>query len=69
MGKRFRGTPILRAKRMGLIRNACVVAANQKFTDAVPQLKNLSEMDPDPVAGAIKSMVSLDGLSSAHAPR
>lgn len=45
---RFAGTPILRAKRMGLMRNACVVAANQKFTEAVPLLEELSSSDPDP---------------------
>ena len=47
--RRFRGTPILRAKRLGLIRNACVVAANQKFAEAANLLKILSETDPDPV--------------------
>lgn len=29
--KRFAGTPLLRAKRAGLVRNACIVAGNQRF--------------------------------------
>lgn len=48
-GKKFSGMPILRAKRAGLVRNACIVAANQKFEDAIPLLKNLAESDSEPV--------------------
>lgn len=47
--RKFLGTPILRAKRCGLVRNACVVAANQKFVEAIPQLMELNETDPDPM--------------------
>ena len=36
--ERFRGTPILRAKRMGLQRNACVALGNGKNPAAVPAL-------------------------------
>lgn len=39
--KRFAGTPILRAKRAGLLRNACVVAGNQKFKEAGPVLERI----------------------------
>ncbi|MBI4217908.1 MAG: tRNA epoxyqueuosine(34) reductase QueG [Elusimicrobia bacterium] len=46
---RFKGTPLLRAKRMGLLRNACIVSANQKFEAAAPLLKNLAENDPNPI--------------------
>jgi epoxyqueuosine reductase len=41
--KRFAGTPILRAKRTGLLRNACVVAGNQKFKEAEPILEKIAE--------------------------
>jgi epoxyqueuosine reductase len=47
--KRFEGTPILRAKRTGLVRNACVVAGNQKCEEAVPSLIRVSQADPDPI--------------------
>lgn len=36
--ERFRGTPILRAKRMGLQRNACVALGNGKNPAAIPAL-------------------------------
>ena len=41
--KRFAGTPILRAKRTGLLRNACVVAGNQKFKEAESVLEKIAE--------------------------
>ena len=47
--RRFAGTPILRTKRAGLVRNACVVAANQGFSEAVPALRRLLEDEADPV--------------------
>jgi epoxyqueuosine reductase len=46
--KKFFGTPILRAKRSGLIRNACIVAANQRFREALPLLQRLSS-NSDPI--------------------
>ena len=36
--ERFRGTPILRAKRIGLQRNACVALGNRKSPAALPAL-------------------------------
>ena len=39
--ERFRGTPILRAKRMGLQRNACVALGNGKNPAAVPALRRV----------------------------
>lgn len=50
--QKFAGTPIMRAKRFGLVRNACVVAANQKFVEAAPQLQEMSARDSDPVVRA-----------------
>ncbi len=37
--ERFRGTPVLRAKRLGLQRNACVALGNGKNPAAVPALR------------------------------
>ena len=39
--KRYEGTPLTRPKRKGLIRNACVVAANAGDETLVPSLKKL----------------------------
>lgn len=45
--RKFVETPLLRAKRSGLVRNACVVAANQRFGEAIPLLKELSQRDSE----------------------
>lgn len=39
---RFKGTPILRAKRRGLLRNACVAAANWGDASLLPALHTLA---------------------------
>lgn len=39
--ERFRGTPVLRAKRLGLQRNACVALGNGKNPAAVPALRRV----------------------------
>ena len=46
--ERFRDTPVLRAKRTGLIRNACIVAANNRAADLLSILRDLSRK-PDPI--------------------
>jgi epoxyqueuosine reductase len=38
---RYKGTPIARAKRRGLLRNACVAAANWGSDEVVPVLRSL----------------------------
>ena len=44
---RFRGTPVLRAKRRGLVRNACVAAGNAGDTGLVPALVSLlTDVEP-----------------------
>ena len=46
---RFRGTPLTRPKRRGLLRNAAVVAANVGATAAVPLVIERIENDPEPL--------------------
>ena len=38
----YKGTPLLRAKRRGLLRNACVAAANWCSPEALPALEQLT---------------------------
>ncbi len=45
--KRFAGTPLMRAKRFGLVRNACVVAGNSGDRTLVPILQQLIENESD----------------------
>ncbi len=45
--KLFAGSPIMRAKRRGLLRNACVVAGNSGNAKLVPALKNILENEED----------------------
>ncbi len=47
--KRFAGTAFARAGREGLIRNACVAAANLGRRDLRPELERLSRQDPHAV--------------------
>jgi epoxyqueuosine reductase len=46
--KRFAGTPILRAKRRGLLRNVCVALGNIGDASAVPALLRACK-DPEPL--------------------
>jgi epoxyqueuosine reductase len=45
--QRFRHTPLWRAKRRGLLRNAAVVLGNQRHLPAVPQLARALQHDPE----------------------
>ncbi len=45
---RYKGTPLTRAKRRGLVRNACVAAGNWGSDEAAPLLRRLLE-DPEPL--------------------
>ncbi len=40
--KKYAGTPIMRAKRQGLIRNACIVAGNSRTKELIPNLRYLA---------------------------
>jgi epoxyqueuosine reductase len=46
---KFKRTPLLRAKRRGLVRNAIVVAGNQKCEDARAELQRISIDPSDPM--------------------
>jgi epoxyqueuosine reductase len=59
---RFKGTPLTRPKRRGLLRNAAVVARNIECTAAVPVLIERVEQDPEPLirAHALWAIAYLD---------
>jgi len=46
---RFKGTPLLRPKRRGVLRNAAVVAANVGCSSAIPILARLISNDKEPL--------------------
>jgi epoxyqueuosine reductase len=46
--EKFRGTPILRTKRRGLLRNVCVALGNTADADALPALEKAAR-DPEPL--------------------
>lgn len=46
---RFAGTPLMRAKRPGLLRNAAVAAGNSGLPELIQPLKDLLRSDPDPM--------------------
>jgi epoxyqueuosine reductase len=67
---RFAGTAFMRAGRHGLIRNACVAAANLKRQDLIPQLEVLSRRDSHPVvreqaAWALQQLCQIQAVNPA----
>lgn len=46
---RFAGTPLMRARREGLVRNGLCVAVNQRFDEIGKQILKLLEYDPSPI--------------------
>jgi epoxyqueuosine reductase len=60
--RRFKGTPLTRPKRRGLLRNTAVVAANIGCTAAVPILIERIEHDPEPLirSHALWALTRLD---------
>jgi len=65
---RFRGTPLLRPKRRGLLRNVAVVARNVGATAAVPALDDRVRFDPEPLVRG-HALWALAGLDDAVARR
>lgn len=58
----FEGTPLMRSGREGLLRNACVAAANLGRKDLTPRLLELSRSDSSPIvrehaAAALETLV------------
>lgn len=45
--RKFAGTPLMRAKRRGLIRNACVVAGNSGNASLIPYLQKVINREED----------------------
>ena len=45
----FDGSPTLRAKRGGFLRNVCVALGNRRQASAVPALERARDTDPDPI--------------------
>ncbi len=66
---RFKATPIMRAKRRGLLRNACVAAANYGKEDVIPALRNLLD-DSEPLlrTHAQWALTHLTGSTNRTAP-
>jgi epoxyqueuosine reductase len=64
---RYAGTPLLRPKRTGLIRNACVVAGNSNAHSLIPALKALLE-DPVPLVRG-HALWALSKILSSHESR
>jgi epoxyqueuosine reductase len=65
---RFRGTPVLRAKRRGLVRNACVAAGNWGNPAAVPILARLLEdLEPAVRGHAAWALGRIGGAGASRA--
>ncbi|MDX1962610.1 MAG: tRNA epoxyqueuosine(34) reductase QueG [Pirellulales bacterium] len=63
---RFRHTPLWRAKRRGLLRNAAIVLANQGETRAIPALTQ-GTADPDELVRAVSAW-AIEKLQSKSLP-
>ena len=61
--ERFAGTPLLRPKRKGLLRNACVAAGNSGERELLPALERAAQ-DPEPLI-AEHARWALDRLAHA----
>jgi epoxyqueuosine reductase len=61
---RFAGTPVLRAKRRGLLRNVCVALGNVGNVSALPHLQKAAK-DPEPLI-AEHARWAIDQIESRH---
>jgi epoxyqueuosine reductase len=68
---KFRGSPILRAKRRGFLRNVCVALGNSRRPEAVPALARTLREDPDALvrAHAAWALGQIGGEGAAAALR
>ncbi|MEW6129300.1 MAG: tRNA epoxyqueuosine(34) reductase QueG [Acidobacteriota bacterium] len=64
--ERFKGTPLTRPKRRGLLRNATIVAANIECTAAIPNLIERIDHDPEPLirSHALWALAQLDSTQA-----
>ena len=65
--RQFAGSPLMRARRSGLVRNACIVAANNGAVELLPLLRRLTR-DADPIiaehaAWAVERLAGTGGHS------
>ena len=73
--RRFQGTALMRAGRSCLLRNACAVVANTRFTAGAPILDDASDLDPSLLVRAeakrslVRLMPMLDGAELRAAAR
>jgi epoxyqueuosine reductase len=65
--RRFAGTPMLRTKRRGLLRNVCVALGNTGDVSALPALDRASR-DPEPLIAehARWAVEQIEGRSAGH---
>jgi epoxyqueuosine reductase len=71
---KFAGSPILRAKRRGFLRNVCVALGNLQRDEAVPALVTTVKEDPDPLvrghaAWALGRIRTQEAHRALHAAR
>lgn len=68
--RRFKGSPILRAKRGGFLRNVCVALGNSGDASVLPALLHKGVTDPDPLVRehAIWAVERLQALSPMNSP-
>ena len=48
--RKYKDSPLLRARRKGLVRNACITAGNYADEKSLPELIRVLESDPSEVA-------------------
>ncbi len=67
----FKGTAVKRLKLRGLLRNACIVAANTRALECVPRLRDLAADHPEPMvrAHAVAALRELDEHAFLEAQR
>lgn len=71
--QKFRGSPILRAKRRGFLRNVCVALGNKGTPDDLPALRHAAQ-DPEPLVRehaqwALARVEVRARLGNSHQPR
>ena len=65
---KFQGTPIMRTKRNGILRNAAVVLSNQQYQPALPVLKMAIKQEEDDAVkdACIWAIQQLEGIHKSN---